>query len=52
MVFLAVKSDGHAWVSYDGRTWTPISWNGPTADLTFLVLPRGVVIGNTYGAAK
>ena len=52
-VFLAVKSDGHAWVSFDGRTWTPIAWNGPAPDLgAFLVLPRGVVVGNAYGAAK
>jgi hypothetical protein len=52
-VFLAVKSDGHAWVSFDGGTWTPIAWNGPAANSgTFLVLPRGVIVGNAYGAAK
>jgi hypothetical protein len=52
-VFLAVKNDGHAWVSFDGRTWTPIAWNGPAPNSgTLLVLPRGVVVGNAYGAAK
>jgi hypothetical protein len=52
-VFLAVKNDGHAWISTDGPNWTPIAWKGPAPDLgTFLVLPRGVVLGNAYGAAK
>ena len=54
-VFLAVKNDGHAWVSYDGRTWTPIAWNAPasiSSAETVLVLPCGVVVGNAYGAAK
>jgi hypothetical protein len=52
-VFLAIKTNGKTWTSYDGKTWTPIAWNGPTPDLgTFLVLPRGVVLAGSYGAAR
>ena len=25
-VFLAVKTNGKAWVSYDGKTWTAVAW--------------------------
>jgi hypothetical protein len=51
--FLAVKPDGHAWTSPDGKTWSSIAWNGPAAGTrSFLVLPRGIVVGNSYGAAK
>jgi hypothetical protein len=52
-VFVAVKSDGHAWVSYDGYTWTPIAWGGPAAaSRPLLLMPRGVLVGSAYGAAK
>jgi hypothetical protein len=52
-IFMAVKSDGHAWISSDGRTWTTIAWNGPSPDYgPLLVLPRGVLMGSMYGAAK
>ncbi|MGD0122513.1 MAG: hypothetical protein ABSC46_08140 [Candidatus Limnocylindrales bacterium] len=52
-VFVAVKSNGRIWTSYDGKTWTPIAGNGPVPDLrTFLVLPRGVILAGSYGAAK
>jgi hypothetical protein len=52
-VFMAVKSNSHAWISYDGRTWTTIAWDGPSPDYgRLLVLPRGVVAGSMYGAAK
>jgi hypothetical protein len=61
--FLAVKSDGHAWTSTDGKTWKPIAWGGGSVGLNSLVvLPRGVLVypaspnpGDppaTYGAAK
>ncbi len=50
-VFLAVKSNGKAWVSYDGKTWTVVAWNASSPGYPILVLPRGVVVGNTYGAA-
>ena len=50
---LAVKSDGHAWVSYEGKTWTSIAWNPTSANSgTFLVLPGGVIVGDEYGAAQ
>jgi hypothetical protein len=52
-IFVAVKSNGKAWVSSDGHTWTTIAWNGPAQIATrFLVLPRGLVVGPAYGAAK
>ena len=56
-VFVAVKNgDKQAWTSFDGATWTPISWAGPdptSAGLgSFVVLPRGVLVGAMYGAAK
>jgi hypothetical protein len=56
-IFVAVKNGGKkAWVSYDGNTWTPIAWTGSDPSSAgfggFLVLPRGVVIGSTYGAAR
>ncbi len=51
--FVAVKNDGHAWVSADGATWTAISWSGgPTPPQGMLVLPRGIVLAGSYGAAK
>jgi hypothetical protein len=51
--FLAVKSDGNAWTSYDGRTWTAIAWKGPIVGAgLMLVMPRGVVVGNSDGAAR
>jgi hypothetical protein len=53
VVFVAVKSDGRTWTSYDGRTWVPTAGKSPTPDLgTFLVLPRGVIVAGSYGAAK
>jgi hypothetical protein len=48
---LAVKSNGKAWVSSDGKTWTSIAWDGPLSN-SMLVLPRGVVVDGKYGAAK
>ena len=56
-VFVAVKNGGkQAWASFDGATWTPISWGGPdpaTVGLgSFVILPRGVLAGDLYGAAK
>jgi hypothetical protein len=50
--FLALKSDGRAWLSADGRAWNAIAWNGPRPDAgSVLMLPRGVVVGDQYGAA-
>jgi hypothetical protein len=51
-VFLAVKTNGKAWVSYNGKTWTSVAWNSSLPAYPMLVLPRGVVVGITYGAAK
>ena len=54
-VFLAVKTDGKkAWLSYDGHTWTPIAWTGgfPALSYSLVVMPRGVILGDSYGAAK
>jgi hypothetical protein len=55
--FVAVKNGGkQAWTSFDGTVWTPIPWGGPdlaTVGLgSFVVLPRGVLAGDMYGAAK
>jgi hypothetical protein len=49
---LAVKSNGKAWVSSDGKTWTSIAWDGSLSTYSILVLPRGVVVDGKYGAAK
>ncbi len=51
-VFLAVKTNGKAWVSYDGKTWSAVAWNGSFPVYSILVLPRGVVVGTAYGAAE
>ena len=52
-VIVALKSDGKTWISYDGKTWTSIAEIGPADNLgTFLVLPRGVIVGSSYGTAK
>jgi hypothetical protein len=55
--FVAVKNGGKkAWLSYDGRTWTPIAWAGGDPSVAgygqFAVLPRGVIEGGSYGAAQ
>lgn len=58
--FVAVKNGGkQAWLSYDGHTWTPISWTGGDPSNAsyggfggFLVMPRGVLLGGVYAAAK
>ncbi len=57
--FVAVTNGGKlAWLSYDGRRWTPIAWTGgdPTGTWYggdgFLVMPRGVLLANSYGAAS
>jgi hypothetical protein len=53
--FLAVKSDGQAWTSSDASDWTSIHWVGPipgSAAQPIWVLPRGVIVGNMYGAAS
>jgi hypothetical protein len=63
-VFVAVKNGGkQAWLSYDGHTWSAIPWQGGNpslangaaasyAGLGFTVLPRGVLLLGSYGAAK
>lgn len=56
-IFVAVKNAGKkAWLSYDGLNWTSITWNGGDPGVaglgSFLVMPRGVVLGNNYGAAN
>jgi hypothetical protein len=52
-VIVALKTNGKTWISYDGKTWTPITGLGPADNFgTFLVLPRGVFVGGAYGAAK
>ena len=50
-VFVAVKTDGKAWVSYDARTWKAVTWSDAFPVYSILVLPRGVVAGSTFGAA-
>ena len=58
--FVAVKNGGkHAWLSYDGHTWTPIPWTGGDPSNSsyggfggFLVMPRGVFLAGVYAAAK
>jgi hypothetical protein len=48
-VFLAVNDAGKAWTSADAITWKQIQWNlsgwGVTTGYTFIVLPRGVLVG-------
>jgi hypothetical protein len=51
-LFVAVKSDGHAWTSYDGKKWTTVAWSGPSQPLGLVVLPRGVIVNGQYGAAR
>jgi hypothetical protein len=52
-VIVALKANGKTWISFDGRTWTPITGLGPADNFgTFLVLPRGVFVGGAYGAAS
>jgi hypothetical protein len=52
-VIVALKSNGATWISYDGKTWTSIADKGPANYFGLvLVLPRGVVVGSSYGAAK
>jgi hypothetical protein len=52
-VMVALKTNGKAWVSYDGNTWTSIGWGAPASNQgPLLVLPRGVLVGNQYGAAR
>jgi hypothetical protein len=56
--FVAVKYGGkQAWLSYDGRQWSPIDWTGgdPIGAWNgngYLVMPRGVLLANSYGAAS
>ena len=57
--FVAVKSGGkQAWLSYDGQHWSSISWTGADPFGTwyggngFQVMPRGVLLANSYGAAS
>jgi hypothetical protein len=50
---VALKANGKTWISYDGKTWTPIAGPGPANNFgTFLVLPRGVFVGGAYGVAR
>ncbi len=51
-LFVALKSDGHAWTSSNGKSWTPIPWVSSTRSFPLTVWPRGVVVGDRYGAAK
>jgi hypothetical protein len=52
-VIVALKSNGATWISYDGKTWTSIADKGPANYFGLvLVLPLGVVVGSSYGAAK
>jgi hypothetical protein len=56
-LFVAVKNGGkQAWTSFDGATWTPVSWAGPDPSSvglgSLVVLPRGVLAGDMYGAAR
>jgi hypothetical protein len=56
--FVAVKYGGkQAWLSYDGQHWSSIAWTGsdPTGAWNgngFLVMPRGVLLADSYGAAS
>ncbi len=52
-VLVAIKGNGKTWISYDARNWIPIAGNGPADNSgSFLVLPRSVIVGSAYGAAK
>jgi hypothetical protein len=61
-IFLAVNDAGKAWTSSDGVAWEQIQWDPPqwgtsTTPYTFIVLPRGVMLGSQstelyYGSAK
>ena len=53
-VMVAAKTNGQAWISYDGSTWTSIAWGGPSGASSgpLLVLPRGVFVEGRYGAAQ
>jgi hypothetical protein len=57
--FVAVKNGGKkAWLSYDGQHWSSIAWTGGDPAGTsyggngFLVMPRGILLSNSYGAAS
>lgn len=56
--FVAVKYGAkQAWLSYDGQHWSSIAWTGgdPTGAWNgdgFLVMPRGVLLASSYGAAS
>jgi hypothetical protein len=58
-IFLAVKNDGRAWTSTDGKTWQSIPWGGGQT-YRMVVLPRGVLVypaspdgsAAMYGTAK
>ena len=56
--FVAVKYGGkQAWLSYDGQHWTSIAWTGgnPIGAWNgdgFLVMPHGVLLAGSYGAAS
>jgi hypothetical protein len=56
--FVAVKYGGkQAWLSYDGQHWSSIAWTGgdPTGAWNgngFLVMPHGVLLADSYGAAS
>ncbi len=56
--FVAVKHGGkQAWLSYDGQHWSSIAWTGgdPIGSWNgdgFLVMPRGVLLSGSYGAAS
>jgi hypothetical protein len=53
---VAWSDDGKMWVSDDARTWRPLGGAIPNPQLTKfdqpLVFPRGVMVGDQYGAAS
>jgi hypothetical protein len=59
VAFLAVSDGAKASISYDGESWSPISWDGSAPTdfrignwAGFLMLPHGVIVGDAYGAAR
>jgi hypothetical protein len=49
---VAIKCNGKTWLSFDAQHWTPIAGTSPAPRTgSFLVLPRGIVVGGEYGAA-
>ena len=59
-VIVAIKKGGRqAWTSTDGHTWSPVAWGGADpsqaiggAVAGFVVMPHGVLVNGSYGAAS